>query len=49
MEYDGRMQCRTILLGSLWPGEFIFFTSYALARLVLPVSSFFTLMENYDL
>jgi hypothetical protein len=31
------------------PGEYIFFTSYALARPVLPFSSFFTLLEWYDL
>jgi hypothetical protein len=34
----------------LWPGEFIFFTSYTLAGLVLPFSSFFfTLLETYGL
>jgi hypothetical protein len=34
----------------LQPSEFIFFTSYALAGLVLPFSSFFfMLQEPYDL
>jgi hypothetical protein len=50
-EYDGRMRCRSVLLSGLWPGEFIFFTSYALAGLTLSMSSFFffTLLENYGL
>jgi hypothetical protein len=49
-DYDRRMWCGTIFLSGLQLGEFIFFTSYALAMLVLPVSSFFfTLLENYDL
>jgi hypothetical protein len=40
----------TISLSSLQPSEFIFFTSYTLARLLLLASSFFlTLLENYDL
>jgi hypothetical protein len=47
--YDGRVQCGAIPLRDLRPGEFIFFTSYALSALVLPFSSFFTLLETYDL
>jgi hypothetical protein len=44
------VRCGTILLGGLWPGEIIQFTSYALAGFTLPTSSFFlTLPENYDL
>jgi hypothetical protein len=44
------MQCRTFPLDGLRSSEFIFFTSYALSRLVLPFSSsFFTLLETYDL
>jgi hypothetical protein len=43
------MRCETILLDSLQSGEFIFFTSYALSGLVLPFSSFFSLLETYDL
>jgi hypothetical protein len=50
IEFDERIWCGSILLGGLWPSEFIFFTSYALARLALPFSSFFfMLLENYDL
>jgi hypothetical protein len=47
--YDGRVQCGAIPLRDLRPGEFIFFTSYALSALVLPFSSFFTLLETYGL
>jgi hypothetical protein len=48
--YDGRVWFGVVLLGDLQPGEFIFFTSYALAGLVLPFSSFFfMLQEPYDL
>jgi hypothetical protein len=48
--YYGRVWCRVVPLRDLRPGEFIFFTSYALSRLVLPFSSFFfTLFETYDL
>jgi hypothetical protein len=44
------MRYGTISLSSLQPSEFIFFTSYTLARLLLLASSFFlTLLENYDL
>jgi hypothetical protein len=47
--YDGRVWCGAISIGGLQPGEFICFTSYALAELVLPFSSFFTLLETYGL
>jgi hypothetical protein len=43
------MRYGTISLSSLQPSEFIFFTSYTLARLLLLASSFLTLLENYDL
>jgi hypothetical protein len=50
MEYDKRIQCRTVLLADLRCGEIVLFTSYALAELVLLASSFFLmLLENYDL
>jgi hypothetical protein len=48
VEYDGRIQCGTISLIGLLPGEIVLFTSYTLARFMLPVSSFFlTLQGNY--
>jgi hypothetical protein len=49
--FDGRIRCRSVMLDGLWSGEFIFFTSYALSRLVLSFSSsfFFTLLEIYGL
>jgi hypothetical protein len=47
--YDGMVRCGAVLLKDLRPDEFIFFTSYALAGLVLPFSSFFTLLETYSL
>jgi hypothetical protein len=44
------MRSGSVPLGGLRSGELIFFTSYALAGLTLPVSSFFfTLLENYGL
>jgi hypothetical protein len=50
LKFDGRMRCGSVPLAGLRPGEFIFFTSYALAGLALPFSSFFfTLLENYGL
>jgi hypothetical protein len=37
-------------LANMRPGDFVFFTTYALAGLVLPLSSFFlTLLEYYGL
>jgi hypothetical protein len=49
MEYDGRVWCGTISLSDLQCGEIVLFSSYALAGLALPASSFLTLLENYDL
>jgi hypothetical protein len=44
------MWCKSIPLTDLQASEFIFFTSYTLAGLVFPVSSFlFTLLEYYGL
>jgi hypothetical protein len=39
-----RMRCRSVQLGGLRPGKFIFFTSYAMSRLVLLFSSFFFML-----
>jgi hypothetical protein len=37
-------------LANMRPGDFVFFTTYALAELVPPLSSFFlTLLEYYEL
>jgi hypothetical protein len=36
-------------LANMRPGDFIFFAAYALAGLVLPLSSFLTLLEYYGL
>jgi hypothetical protein len=48
--FDGRMQHGTFPLINLQPVEFVFFTCYAAAGLVPPVSSFlFTLLEFYRL
>jgi hypothetical protein len=46
-EYDGMIRHRTIPLIGLMPGEIVLFTSYTLARFVLPASSFLMLLENY--
>jgi hypothetical protein len=48
--FDGWMQCGTFSLVNLQPGEFIYFSCYAAARLVPSVSSFlFMLLEFYGL
>jgi hypothetical protein len=48
--FDGLMQCGTLLLINLQLAEFVYFSRYAVARLVLPVSSFlFKLLEFYRL
>jgi hypothetical protein len=36
-------------LANMRPGDFVFFTAYALVRLVPPLSSFLTLLEYYGL
>jgi hypothetical protein len=44
------MRRNTLPLINLQPGEFVYFSCYALAGLVPPVSSFiFTLLEFYEL
>jgi hypothetical protein len=43
--YDGRVRCGAVPLGDLRSGEFIFFTSYALAGLMLLFSSFLLLLH----
>jgi hypothetical protein len=44
------MRCGTLLLINLQLAEFVYFSRYAVARLVLPVSSFlFKLLEFYRL
>jgi hypothetical protein len=44
------LKCKITSLANMEPGDFIFFSVYALARLVLPLSSFFlTLLEYYRL
>jgi hypothetical protein len=49
-EYDGRIQCGTTPLADLQRSEIVLFSSYTLAGLMLPASSFFlTLLDNYDL
>jgi hypothetical protein len=48
--FDGWMRHGTFLLINLHQGKFIFFTCYATAGLVPPMSSFlFTLLEFYGL
>jgi hypothetical protein len=48
--FDGWMRRGTFLLINLQPRESIFFSYYAMAGLVPPVSSFlFTLLEFYGL
>jgi hypothetical protein len=47
-EYDGRIRRRTILLTDLLLSKIVLFTSYALAGLTLPSSTFYLmLLENY--
>jgi hypothetical protein len=46
--YDSLLRCIILLLTNLQSGEFIFFSCYATAGLVPPVSSFLlTLLEFY--
>jgi hypothetical protein len=48
--FDGLMRCGTLLLINLQLAEFVYFSRYVVARLVLPVSSFlFKLLEFYRL
>jgi hypothetical protein len=41
------LQCGALLLANLWPGEFIFFSCCVVARLVLPVSSFWLMLLEF--
>jgi hypothetical protein len=46
--YDSKMQRGMLSLAQ--PGDFVYFSSYALAKLMLPLSSFFlVLLEHYGL
>jgi hypothetical protein len=48
--FNAWVRCGTFPLIDLQPREFIFFTCYAVAGLVLPVSTFlFMLLEFYEL
>jgi hypothetical protein len=48
--YDDKMRHGIAPLSGLRPGEFVYFSTYALTRLALPFSSFFfTLLETYDI
>jgi hypothetical protein len=48
--FEHRLKRRVVPLANLAPGDFVFFSAYALARLVPPVSSFFLmLLEFYGL
>jgi hypothetical protein len=47
---EHRLKCGVVPLANLAPGDFVFFSAYALAGLVPPVSSFFLiLLEVYGL
>jgi hypothetical protein len=43
--YDSKM--RRGMLSHAYPGDFVYFSSYALAGLVSPLSSFLVLLEHY--
>jgi hypothetical protein len=45
--YDSKMRCRMLSLAQ--PGDFVYFSAYALAGLVPPFSSFLVLLEHYGL
>jgi hypothetical protein len=46
--YDSKMRCRMLSLAQ--PGDFVYFSAYALAGLMPPFSSFFlVLLEHYRL
>jgi hypothetical protein len=48
--FEPRLMHGITSLASMEPGDFIFFSAYALARLVPPLSSFFLmLLEYYEL
>jgi hypothetical protein len=48
VEYDGRVWCRTVPLTDLQRSDIVLFSSFTLAGLMLPASSFFLmLLENY--
>jgi hypothetical protein len=47
--YEDKVWCGIASLTGLRPDEFMYFTAYALARLVLPFSSFFMLLETNGL
>jgi hypothetical protein len=48
--FEHKLKCGVVPLANLEPWDFIFFSAYALAGLVLPLSSFFLmLLEFYRL
>jgi hypothetical protein len=48
--FEHRLKRGVVPLANLEPGDFVFFSAYALAGLVLPLSSFFLmLLEFYGL
>jgi hypothetical protein len=47
--YEDKVQRGIILLTDMRPDDFMFFSTYTLAGLVLPFSCFFTLLETYGL
>jgi hypothetical protein len=48
--YNSWLWCGVLLLTNLWPGEFVFFSSYAAVDLMPPVSSFLLmLLEFYEI
>jgi hypothetical protein len=48
--FDGKLRCGIMPLTGMRPGDFIYFSTYALFGLVLPFSSFFfTLLKYYGL
>jgi hypothetical protein len=47
--YEDKVRCGIALLIGLRTDEFVYFSAYALAGLVLLFSSFFTLLETYGL
>jgi hypothetical protein len=49
MWYDSKMWHLVVSLANMRPGDFVFFSSYALSGLVLPLSFIFMLLKHYGL
>jgi hypothetical protein len=47
--FDGKLRHGIAPLTGMWADDFVYFSTYALSGLVLPFSSFFTLLEYYEL